>query len=46
MLIAGTPARSNVPGNTIDFAAMKPTYPVTPGQQKAFVGQFNALFHK
>jgi iron(III) transport system substrate-binding protein len=46
VLVAGTPARSNVPGNAIDFAALKPTYPVTAGQQKAFVARFNALFHQ
>jgi iron(III) transport system substrate-binding protein len=46
VLATGTPARSDVPGNDIDFAALKPTIPVTAGQQKAFVDQFNALFHK
>jgi len=44
--IVGTPSRSNVPGNDIDFAALKPTYPVSAGQQQAFVVQFNALFHQ
>jgi iron(III) transport system substrate-binding protein len=46
VLVSGTPARSNVPGNDIDFATLKPTIPVTPEQQKAFVDKFNALFHK
>jgi iron(III) transport system substrate-binding protein len=46
VLIVGTPARSDVPGNDIDFAALKPTYPVTAAQQQAFVDQFNALFHQ
>jgi hypothetical protein len=40
------PPRSNVPGNDIDFAKLKPTIPVTAEQQKAFVDKFNALFHK
>jgi iron(III) transport system substrate-binding protein len=46
VLIVGTPARSNVPGNDIDFAALKPTYPVTVAQQDAFVDRFIALFHQ
>jgi iron(III) transport system substrate-binding protein len=46
VLIVGTPVRSGVPGNDIDFAALKPTYPVTVAQQQAFVVQFNALFHQ
>jgi iron(III) transport system substrate-binding protein len=46
VLIVGTPALSNVPGNAIDFAALKPTYPVTAAQQQAFVDRFNALFHQ
>jgi iron(III) transport system substrate-binding protein len=44
--IVGTPARSNVPGNDIDFATLKPTYPVSAAQQQAFVVRFNALFHQ
>jgi iron(III) transport system substrate-binding protein len=43
--VSGTPARSNVPGNNIDFATLKPGLPVPPAQQAAFVDQFNALFH-
>ena len=46
VLSSGTPARSNVPGNDIDFASLKPSVPVTPDQQKAFVAQFNALFQR
>jgi iron(III) transport system substrate-binding protein len=46
VLSSGTPARSNVPGNDIDFASLRPSVPVTPDQQKAFVAQFNALFQR
>ena len=46
VLIVGTPALSNVPGNNIDFATLKPGYPVTAARQQAFVDQFNALFHQ
>jgi len=46
VLIVGTPARSDVPGSDIDFAALKPTYPVSAAQQQAFVGRFNALFRQ
>ncbi|HSY16026.1 MAG TPA: extracellular solute-binding protein, partial [Jatrophihabitantaceae bacterium] len=44
VLATGTPARANVPGNSVDFATLKPNFPVTAAQQEAFVGQFNALF--
>jgi iron(III) transport system substrate-binding protein len=46
VLVVGTPARSGVPGNDIDFAALKLAYTVTAAQQQAFVNQFNALFHQ
>jgi iron(III) transport system substrate-binding protein len=45
VLGVGTPVLSNVPGNSIDFATLKPTFPVTAAQQQAFISQFNALFH-
>jgi iron(III) transport system substrate-binding protein len=45
LLQSGTPARSGVPGNTIDFASLKPTIPDNPAQQSAFLTKFNSLFH-
>ena len=46
VLMVGTPARSNVPGNNIDFASLKPTYPDSAAQAAAFVNRFNVLFHQ
>lgn len=41
---SGTPAKSNVPGNDIDFASLEPTSPVTADDQSEFVDEFNSLF--
>jgi iron(III) transport system substrate-binding protein len=45
ILASGTPARSNVPGNTIDFKSLTPTPPASAADQQAFVAQFNSMFH-
>jgi iron(III) transport system substrate-binding protein len=44
--VSGIPARSNVPGSAIDFATLKPSLPVPPAAQAAFVDLFNKEFHK
>jgi iron(III) transport system substrate-binding protein len=39
-----TPARSNVPGATVDFADLEPTAPASPEEHQAFIAEFDRLF--
>jgi iron(III) transport system substrate-binding protein len=45
ILASGTPARSGIPGNNIDFASLTPTPPVSAADQATFVAKFNSMFH-